>query len=72
MQPGSPGDGNGAGRDLCEALPDDAPSPEERASRNERLARRRQLLAGLKADERRALWLLGFGLSYAEICEVTG
>ena len=29
-------------------------------------------LADLKRDECRALWLLGLGLSYAEICEVTG
>lgn len=40
--------------------------------RVELLTQRRHALSKLKTDERRALWLLGFGLSYAEISEVTG
>lgn len=64
--------GNGAELDLSEALPHDAPGPEAVFSRSELLAKRRQALAQLKPDERQALWLLGYGLSYAEICEVTG
>jgi RNA polymerase sigma factor (sigma-70 family) len=58
--------------DLSKAFPADAPGPAERASRDELLAERRQALAELKPDERRALWMLGLGLSYAEICQVTG
>jgi RNA polymerase sigma factor (sigma-70 family) len=55
-----------------DALPSDAPTPDERAARNEELASRRALIRGLKPDQRRALGLLGFGLSYAEICRATG
>ncbi len=33
---------------------------------------RRELLATLKPDERRALGMFGAGLSYAEICQATG
>ena len=58
--------------DLAEALPADQPGPVERAERNELVAEQRQALASLKRDERRALWLLGLGLSYAEICQATG
>jgi DNA-directed RNA polymerase specialized sigma24 family protein len=58
--------------DLSEVLPTDAPGPAERVQRNELLAERRRDLAALKRDERRALWLLALGLSYAEICEATG
>lgn len=67
-----PANENGTGRDLGDALPGDAPGPAERFSRDEKLAGRREALASLKADERKALWLLGLGYSYAEICEVTG
>jgi RNA polymerase sigma factor (sigma-70 family) len=65
-------DGEGFERDLSEALPSNEPTPEERVSRDELLSERRQALAALKPDERQALWLLGLGLSYAEICETTG
>ena len=58
--------------DLADALPTGAPGPAERVERDELVARQRNALAGLKRDERRALWLLGLGLSYAEICEATG
>jgi RNA polymerase sigma factor (sigma-70 family) len=57
---------------LAQLMPVDAPGPEECAARAELLAQRRRALSKLKPDERQALWLLGFGLSYAEICEVTG
>lgn len=58
--------------DLTEALATDAPGPVEQVERDELLAERRQALRALKRDERRALWLLGQGLSYAEICQTTG
>jgi RNA polymerase sigma factor (sigma-70 family) len=64
--------GNGVEYDFAQLIPADAPGPEERAARAETLAQRRHALSKLKPDERRALWLLGFGLSYAEICELTG
>lgn len=58
--------------DLSELLQTDTPGPAERIERDELLNERRQMLAALKPDERRALWLLGLGLSYAEICSRTG
>ncbi len=58
--------------DLVEALPSGDPGPADLSERRETLGERREALAGLKRDERRALWLLGFGFSYAEICEATG
>ena len=64
--------GDGVEYDLGELVPADVPGPEERAAREELLAQRRHALSGFKPDECRALWLLGFGLSYAEICEVSG
>lgn len=65
-------DGNGGERDLAQSLPADALSPEEHFNRAELLTVRREALARLKPDELRALWLLGLGYSYAEICEATG
>lgn len=65
-------DGGSGELDLSEALPTDAPGPVEQLERDELLAERRQALRALKRDERRALWLLGRGLSYAEICQTTG
>lgn len=62
----------GTDRDLSESVPVDAPGPEERVGRDELLAERRQALVNLKPDERQALWLLGLGFSYAEICDATG
>lgn len=64
--------GQGEDRDLGGMMPADAPTPEQRVMRDEQVAERRRALAELKPDERRALWLLGLGLSYAEICEATG
>ncbi|MGH3041376.1 MAG: RNA polymerase sigma factor [Gaiellaceae bacterium] len=58
--------------DLSDTFPADQAGPAERVGRDEMLAERRQALAKLKPDERRALWLLGLGLSYAEICRATG
>ena len=67
-----PLDGTGTTLDLCGVAAPEVPDPLDLAERRDGLAQRRQALAELKHDERRALWLLGFGLSYAEICEVTG
>ncbi|MEK6250487.1 MAG: sigma factor [Actinomycetota bacterium] len=53
-------------------LPSAVPDPEEKALRSEEIDERRQMLAALKADQRRALGLFGAGLSYAEICQATG
>ena len=58
--------------DLSETVPNDLPGPAERIRRDELVAERLQALSELKPDERRALALLGIGLSYAEICELTG
>jgi DNA-directed RNA polymerase specialized sigma24 family protein len=55
-----------------EGLPSAAPTPDERAARNEELASRRGLVRVLKPDQIRALCLLGLGFSYAEICNATG
>ena len=65
-------DGNTAEIDLGQTFPSEAPGPAEKLERDEQLSARRQALATLKQDELRALWLLGLGLSYAEICEMTG
>jgi len=59
-------------RPWVEALPGDRPAPDELTIRGEDLRERGLLLAGLKPDQRRALGLLGMGLSYAEICRATG
>lgn len=67
-----PANENGTDRDLCEALPTDTPGPAESFDRDQLLTTRREALAGLKPDERKALWLLGLGYSYAEICAATG
>jgi RNA polymerase sigma factor (sigma-70 family) len=58
--------------DVCDATPTDAPGPVASLERRDQLVERIQALDSLKIDERRALWLLGLGLSYAEVCEVTG
>ena len=58
--------------DLSAISPTTAPGPDETLERRESLAERRRLLATLKRDERRALWLIGLGFSYAEICRLTG
>jgi RNA polymerase sigma factor (sigma-70 family) len=48
------------------------PEPAEAAERRERVALTARALATLKPAERRALALLAAGLSYAEICDLTG
>ena len=63
---------NGGEFDLCDATRTDSPGPVARLERRDRLIEQRQALAELKEDERRALWLIALGLSYAEICEATG
>jgi RNA polymerase sigma factor (sigma-70 family) len=64
--------GSDAEFDLVEAMPTSDPGPAERNERRETVDERRAALAALKADERRALWLLGLGFSYEEICKMTG
>ena len=58
---------------LLEALADETPGPEEQVLRGERLARLRELLAGLRGEQRRAL-VLRFGgeLSAGEIASLLG
>ena len=65
---------NGTDRefDLAEAVPTDTPGPAERHERGELLATQRQAFTELKPDERRALLLLGLGMSYTEIGRLTG
>ena len=58
--------------DFVEAMPSSDPGPAERSERQETIGERRAALAALKPNERRALWLLGLGFSYTEICEMTG
>jgi len=58
--------------DLAETRASDCPGPAEQAERHETLNHRRRAVASLKRDERTALWLLGLGLSYAEICRTMG
>ena len=66
------GDERTGGFDFIDAFPTEAPGPGEHYERRELTAKRREALASLKRDERKALWLLGLGLSYDEICSVTG
>ena len=65
-------DSGGGAIDLTDATPSDLPGPAERVRRDELVEERLQALAELKPDERRALALLAIGLSYAEICDLTG
>jgi RNA polymerase sigma factor (sigma-70 family) len=60
------------GEDLADRLPAPGVAVDERAERNERLARSLQALARLKPDERTALLLKAQGLSYREISERLG
>jgi RNA polymerase sigma factor (sigma-70 family) len=64
-------DGQGT-TDLTDAFPDPDADPFERACRNQFTADSRAALERLKPDQRRALLLLGFGYSYAEIAESRG
>lgn len=58
--------------DLTAILESDGASVEEFVMRQDEARIVRMVLRRLKPDERRALWLLGLGHSYAEIQEVTG
>ncbi|MDP9276677.1 MAG: hypothetical protein M3O76_00520 [Actinomycetota bacterium] len=50
----------------------DRPDPTEIAERRDAVSQRARLLAELKPDERRALWLFGLGYSYKEIATHCG
>lgn len=58
------------GLDPWELVPDPASDPETLAERHEELEHRRAAILALKPDQRRALLLLGAGLSYDEIAEL--
>ena len=60
------------GFDPWELVPDPGRGPEELAERHEEVERRRAAILALKPDQRRALLLLGAGLSYDEIAELNG
>jgi RNA polymerase sigma factor (sigma-70 family) len=62
----------GDGTDPVALIPATADGPDERAERNEAIARSREALKALKPAELRALTLLAEGYSYAEIGELTG
>jgi RNA polymerase sigma factor (sigma-70 family) len=62
--------GPDAEQDLWELVPHAGPEPAETLERSRELDRRRDAIAQLKPDERRALLLLGLGLSYKEIGEL--
>jgi RNA polymerase sigma factor (sigma-70 family) len=53
--------------DPLELFPDLDSDPEAQAERHEQTERRRAAILALKPDERRALLLVGAGLSYEEI-----
>jgi len=59
-------------RDPLDLIASDAPGPNDRAARRERVARSGEALRALKPQEVRALTLKAQGYSYAEIGEITG
>jgi RNA polymerase sigma factor (sigma-70 family) len=61
-----------AERDPLELIASDAPDPDDRAARHERVVRSGEALRTLKPQEVRALTLKAQGYSYAEIGEMTG
>jgi RNA polymerase sigma factor (sigma-70 family) len=61
-----------ADRDPLELIASDAPEPNDRAARRERVVRSAEALRALKPHELRALTLKAQGYSYAEIGEITG
>jgi RNA polymerase sigma factor (sigma-70 family) len=67
-----PRGGHDAVSDPVAQIPATGESPDERAERNEAVARSREALRALKPAELRALSLLAEGYSYAEIGELTG
>jgi RNA polymerase sigma factor (sigma-70 family) len=62
----------GVAPDPVAQIPAGGDGPDERAERNETIARSREALRSLKPAELRALSLLAEGYSYAEIGELTG
>jgi RNA polymerase sigma factor (sigma-70 family) len=67
-----PPPGDGEQMDWVALIPAEGDGPDERAEREEAIARSREALRALKPAERRALGLLAGGCSYAEIAEITG
>jgi RNA polymerase sigma factor (sigma-70 family) len=59
-------------RDPLDLIASDAPGPNDRAARRERVVRSGEALQALKPQEVRALTLKAQGYSYAEIGEITG
>jgi RNA polymerase sigma factor (sigma-70 family) len=59
-------------RDPLDAIASDAPGPNDRAARRERVVRSGEALQALKPQEVTALTLKAQGYSYAEIGEITG
>ena len=59
-------------RDPLDLIASEAPGPNDRAARRERVARSREALQALKPQEVRALALKAQGYSYAEIGKITG
>lgn len=59
-------------RDPLDLIASDAPGPNDKAARRERVARSGEALQALKPQEVRALTLKAQGYSYAEIGEMTG
>jgi RNA polymerase sigma factor (sigma-70 family) len=64
--------GEGEQVDWVALLPADGDGPDERAEREEAIARSREAMRALRPAERRALSLLAGGCSYAEISRITG
>jgi RNA polymerase sigma factor (sigma-70 family) len=60
------------GRDPLDLIAADAPGPNDRLARRERVVRSGEALKALKPQEVRALTLKAEGYSYAEIGEITG
>jgi RNA polymerase sigma factor (sigma-70 family) len=60
------------GVDWVTLIPSPGDGPDVQAERQERIARSREALRGLKPAELRALTLLAEGYSYAEISRITG
>jgi RNA polymerase sigma factor (sigma-70 family) len=59
-------------RDPLEVIASEAPGPNDRAARRERVVRSGEALQALKPQEVKALTLKAQGYSYAEIGEITG